>query len=310
MISEATNQRTIYMTYLSSEIVGSVTAACASTIVGHPLDTIKVQLQTNPQLTSSLQAVRHIFHRTSHNQWILFRGISYPLANQILMNSVMFSVFSKVQSSSTLWGASDVVGSLGAGLASGVATAFVSTPTDYFKIQAQLATNETTGGSSVRTTLQQFIKQTTHTHGSRLYGFVRLYRGHGANLWREGIFTVVYLSGYDRILYSLRRQDTESSNHETIQPNYRHIVAVSSLTGALAWIASYPFDSMKSIIQAEVSGGRDMTMRRILVDRWKTNGGIMSLFRGCGASTFRAMLVTSVRMVMYEWTTSLVNDDL
>jgi hypothetical protein len=311
------------MTYLSCEIIGSVTAACASTIVGHPLDTIKVQLQTQPQITSSIQAVRHLLKANPNNPLVLFRGMSFPLVNQIIMNTVMFSAYHKVQSYSIhSCGMSDFVASLTAGVTSGFATACVSTPTDYFKIQAQLANNKMNtmeaaaagggGGGRFWTTLQRLMMMNATNHQGSVSlvgnGLVRLYRGHGANLWREGIFTMVYLSGYDLILHSWQRQEEQHNNKQesTIKTNYSQIVTVSALTGALAWIASYPFDTMKSIIQAEASLGRDMTMRRIIADRWNTSGGMRLLFRGCGASTGRAMLVTSVRMVMYEWSTSFV----
>ena len=73
-----------------AQILGSVVAGISSTVLGHPLDTVKTHLQTNPELTSSLQVVKKL-------RLEVFRGIAPPLVNAIIMNSVMFSVFDAVE---------------------------------------------------------------------------------------------------------------------------------------------------------------------------------------------------------------------
>ena len=201
-----------------AEIFGSVTAACASTILGHPLDTVKVYLQTQTHLTTSTQAIRMLLKNNGNRPSVFFRGISFPLLNQIAMNTVMFSVFFRIQSWSNLHGANELVGSMGAGIASGFATAFLSTPTDYFKIHAQLTERKRT--DSVVMTLRRFLS--LKAPSSPLGTIVTLYRGHVANLWREGVFTVIYLSGYDRILNRLQQQNVHSD--EIMRSKYIDIV--------------------------------------------------------------------------------------
>jgi hypothetical protein len=49
-------------------ILGSAVAGLSSTLLGHPLDTIKAHLQTNPKLHSSAQVVREI-HVTGLFSW-------------------------------------------------------------------------------------------------------------------------------------------------------------------------------------------------------------------------------------------------
>ena len=242
------------------EILGATCAGFVTTVVGHPLDTIKVHLQTNNVVTQT--TTRGSTWRTAQvlfAQNALFRGIAPPLFNAIVMNTVMFSAFRSIK---------DVCGndaSMTAGLVSGFATACISTPTDYVKIQAQLR-----GVNSL-----QFARQVLRRHP------MSFFRGHAVNLGREGVFTMVYLGLYDQM-----------------QPKgFVQVAATSSLTGALAWIASYPFDTVKSVVQG--SRRRQSTILEALVSV-RSRGGVSAFYRGCLASTGRAVLVTSLRMITYE----------
>lgn len=235
-----------------AEVVAATSAGIVTTVVGHPLDTIKVHLQTNPSLKSTWQATTSLIHNKA-----LFRGILPPLINAIVMNTVMFSVFAGIKQGI---GDDSLPSALAAGLVSGFVTAFISTPTDAIKIQSQLT------GLSTR----DVLKSTSPT---------RLFRGHGVNLAREGVFTMVYLGLFDRF----RPRDSLLSLWE--------VAVASSLTGGLAWIASYPFDTIKTVVQSSASSiNYQQAMKQI--------GG--HYYRGCGASTGRAVMVTSLRMIVYE----------
>eukprot|EP00977_Amphora_coffeiformis_P002233 scaffold425_cov175-Amphora_coffeaeformis.AAC.92 len=237
---------------LYNEIAGATSAGFVTTLVGHPLDTIKVHLQTQP--TTSASDGTWKTGRTLWAQNALFRGIVPPLVNAVVMNTVMFAAFHSVK---------DLCGdSLTAGLLSGFATACISTPTDYIKIQAQLHGKSSWG----------LVQKTLVNHPRNFL------RGHTANLGREGVFTMVYLGLYDRM-----------------QPkDFFQVALTGSLTGAFAWIASYPFDTLKSVMQAKTTSIPNAL--KSIYER----GGLAAFYRGCLPSTGRAMLVTSLRMITYE----------
>lgn len=235
-----------------AEIVAATGAGVVTTVVGHPLDTIKVHLQTNASLKGTVQASKSLIQQRA-----LFRGIAPPLVNAVVMNTVMFSVFTAIKEKTggnedSFWSA------LVAGLVSGFATACISTPTDYVKIHAQVH-----GVSQAK-----LIYSTP---------FLHLFRGHVANLGREGVFTMVYLGLYDQL-------------HPQ---GFWQIAAASSLTGGLAWVVSYPFDTIKTVVQ---SSRRNLSYKQAM----QRIGG--AYYRGCAASTGRAIMVTSLRMIVYEAT--------
>lgn len=269
----------VFAAHAVEEIVCATCAGCVSTLLGHPLDTIKVHLQTNHGLRSTSSAARSLLQQNAGNPVVFFRGIGPPLANAILMNTVMFTVFRLVKDSLP----TGAPGVFMAGVVSGLATAFLSTPVDLIKIQAQLTGQ--TAASVFRAALQQ---------GRRNPAV--LFRGHTANLCREGSFTLLYLGLYDLSKTSHHRHPDESLG-------LLRVAAVSSLTGGLAWVACYPFDTIKTVMQGSrldsSSSSATITFRDTARGLWR-EGGYNAFFKGCGASTGRAMLVTSTRMIAYE----------
>ncbi len=292
-------------------IAGSITAGCFSTVIGHPLDTIKVHQQTNHRLSkvNSLHVARGL---AKGDTLRLFKGMGAPMVNQIIMNSVMFSVFhnaKRVANESPMLDENSAA--LLAGLFSGFATACISTPTDWVKIQAQISLSESgqrlriqrrTDVVSILSGLFKKDGQFRIIHATRT-----LYGGHVANLGREGVFTMVYLGLYDRIANKIK--DRRKYDDYTHGPNSNlsmgTVVMISSFTGACAWICNYPFDTVKSIIQAG-SGHDKMTTRSAIISIYES-GGLKAFWRGAGSSTLRAVLVTSSRMLAYEKTIQLLS---
>jgi solute carrier family 25 carnitine/acylcarnitine transporter 20/29 len=280
------------------QVVGSTVAGISSTVLGHPLDTIKTHLQTNPKLhNNSFNAFKKIQLKG------IFRGITPPLVNAITMNAVMFTVFDTVQTRTNN-------NSFISGIISGFATAIISTPTDYLKIQMQLSS------LSLSSTLSSVLLHNNNNKKNKIRGVTsiigKLYRGFTVNLAREGIFTMVYLGIYHWILEKEEIYYCNNSNNNNNSNNFNHIVFVtgtSAFTGALAWIITYPFDVIKTIIQSgsisNVNGNinrniSNFNFLRQQIQTMYTNHGLKIFYRGCIPSTGRAMLVTSSRMLAYD----------
>lgn len=259
------------------EIVGSTAAGVVSTILGHPLDTLKAHLQTSRHNNNAnlIQTARSLLQRDKAALW---RGLTPPLVNAIVMNTVMFAAFGSVKENA---GGNSLV----AGLVSGLCLANISTPTDLIKIQAQLH-HHGHDNPAITTTSWKILRQ----HLAHQQGLFSLFRGHTANLCREGLFTMVYLGVYD-----------------LWQPQgFVQIALTSAATGAVAWIASYPFDTVKTVVQAPPIGGNSSSSSRGASPTWDAirqvygRGGLSAFYRGCLSSTGRCILVTSSRMVTYE----------
>jgi len=107
---------------------------------------------------------------------------------------------------------------------------------------------------------------------------------------------MVYLGLYDRISNTVKNRKQIDDRG---QLSVGDIMVISSFTGACAWIGNYPFDTVKSVMQANAT--QNITIKSEIQSIHKS-GGFKAFFRGVGSSTFRAMLVTSSRMLAYEKT--------
>ena len=99
----------------------------------------------------------------------------------MLLNTVMFVCFAEARRHLP----QTTIGSLLAGGFSGAVQAFLTTPLDWLKIQAQL--------SSTRQSSTALLLHTLRHHPSQLYV------GHSMNLLREACFTACYLGLYARL---------------------------------------------------------------------------------------------------------------
>lgn len=257
-----------------SKILGSVVAGISSTVLGHPLDTVKIHLQTNPNLHNSIEVIQKL-------RLEVFRGMAPPLVSAIIMNSVMFSVFDAVEKRFN--------NPFIAGIVSGFATAIISTPMDYVKIQMQLSS------SKQNRAMASILFQSTQFDFTL---FQRLYRGFTLNLAREGIFTMVYLGIYHWVMSNDRSNGQNGHVNENIN-RLMYVASTSALTGAMAWVVSYPFDVAKTMVQSGASFKEVRTMLDGHSDG-RRGGGLKMFYRGCLPSTGRAMLVTSSRMIAYD----------
>ena len=261
------------MDVLIAETVSASASGCCATLLGHPLDCLKVRMQAEQTTIrqGALPTAATMLRREGVRAF--FRGCGPPLINAVLMNTVMFVCFAEFRKRSTFLG--DVGGALASGCLAGVATATLSTPFDFVKIQAQLH-----GGAPLPTALAALRAGA-------------LFRGHAANCLREGVFTAVYLGSYDSFRVAVGGGGDRLPMHL--------VAAVSATTGALAWVANYPFDTVKSVQQAvpasapRAKAGLGTAVRLL----WR-RGGVGAFFAGLGPSTARAVLVTTTRLVAYE----------
>ena len=107
-------------------LAGSV-GGCVATLLGHPLDTLKVRKQADPRATFSSVL-------KGDGPGAFLRGAGPPLANAALMNSLMFLVFAECRRRLP----DGAAGGFVSGAIAGLVTATLSTPFDYVKIQAQV----------------------------------------------------------------------------------------------------------------------------------------------------------------------------
>ena len=266
---------------LVEEVFASALSGLACVTLGHPLDCIKVRQQTGGSARSALQIARQMLAEQGLSAFS--RGMGPPLLSAVLMNTLMFVGFAEARRRMPAEIQASTAGALLAGALSGIATSYVSTPFDWLKVQAQVRGERT---------IQLFRATVTRSPS-------RLFTGHWANVAREGVFTAIYLGLYDRIRATFSPPGPDGvATHMPLAM----VVAASASTGGLAWLACYPFDSVKTVQQATRSS--DPPARSTLrgaIQALRGKGGWGAFYHGAGASVTRACIVTSSRIVAYEY---------
>ncbi|CAG8488816.1 9389_t:CDS:2 [Dentiscutata erythropus] len=125
------------------EVFAGTLAGWAQVVVGHPFDTVKVQLQTNgKQYRNGVDCFKII----AKNEALIgfYRGVTSPLVGIGVCNAVLFSTYANIR---RLIRGGDTTRTLSlretgmAGALTGSVMAFVNTPVELLKVQLQTQKN-------------------------------------------------------------------------------------------------------------------------------------------------------------------------
>ncbi|XP_049763141.1 mitochondrial basic amino acids transporter-like [Schistocerca cancellata] len=235
---------------------------CAGILVGHPLDTVKVHLQTQNQRTPAYRGAfdcfKHILHRESVGG--LYRGMAAPLAGVAAVNAVTFGVYGLA---ARYLGADSLRGQFAAGALSGLAQSAICAPLEQLKTRAQLL-----GVGPL-----QCAADTLRREGSR-----GLFRGLAATVLRDTPAMGIYFATYEAM-----------TRGSAPAPTWL-VLAAGGTAGAASWLFTYPVDVLKSRLQADGGDGRprrysgmaDCLRQSVRSDGWSF------LTRGLGIVVVRA----------------------
>jgi len=190
-------------------IAGGV-AGSASVVIGHPMDTLKVRMQTakgNPSIASLAIGSKYGGPAT------LFRGMAAPLSAACAVNAIIFSSYgwsSRLYEHYSPNGYNPNIKAFTCGSFAGLVQALVICPMEHVKCRLQI--QETAGSASTSNPLRTTLR-TILTSGGSSVNVTALYRGWWITCWREipafGAYFSLYDIFKDRIQYSLDQDDKE-----------------------------------------------------------------------------------------------------
>jgi solute carrier family 25 carnitine/acylcarnitine transporter 20/29 len=277
---------------LKSFISGGVGGACA-VLVGHPLDLVKVRMQTG---NSGGGSVSGMLSDTLRKEGVrgLYRGVSAPLTAVSPMFAVSFFSYDMGQrmvKSYGQWGMTEderegVPYTLSmaeicvAGALSAIPTTGIMAPSERIKCLLQVQANEVErGGKAKYSGMMDCARQLL-----REGGMSSVYKGTVATLARDIPGTVAYFGMYE---WSKR----EIMKIQGIDPNKGQlslpaVVTAGGLAGMACWTVGIPFDVIKSRYQTAPEGKYNG-----IFDVYKAlikEEGYAGLFRGLRPALMRA----------------------
>uniref|UniRef100_A0A0C9RRX4 TSA: Wollemia nobilis Ref_Wollemi_Transcript_16222_1350 transcribed RNA sequence n=1 Tax=Wollemia nobilis TaxID=56998 RepID=A0A0C9RRX4_9CONI len=307
----------------AKDLLSGTVGGVAQLICGHPFDTIKVKLQSQP-VPSPGQAPRYAGAMDAVRQTIaaegprgLYKGMGAPLATVAALNAVLFTARGQMETlvrtepGMPLSVRQQVVCGAGAG----VAVSMLACPTELIKcrLQAQsaLASGEaataaavatagtTTGSTVVAAAIKYNGPIDVAKHVLKSEGGIRgLFKGLVPTLAREVPGNAVMFGVYEALKQFM------AGGRDTSGLSQGALLTSGGLAGAAFWLAVYPTDVVKSVIQVDdfrhpKYSGSIHAFRKIAASE-----GIKGLYKGFGPAMARSVPANAACFLAYEITRS------
>ncbi|KAJ1987377.1 hypothetical protein GGI25_005782 [Coemansia spiralis] len=274
----------------------------AQVVVGHPFDTIKVRMQTQPNppiYSGSMDCVRATIR--GEGAAGLYKGVTSPLAGIGFCNAVVFTAngfFQRLLQANSNEPLTIGQKAVAGGLAGGVMS-FLNCPVELLKVKLQ--TQYGSAGTSGHKPYTGVFNCGVRTFQER--GITGLYRGLGITILRDIPSFWAYFGLYEgmKSLMVYRRLGVADG----AKSNGVEQFLAGGLAGISAWLTAYPQDVIKSRVQMDYKYKSTAEAARALLREIKTSG-LQILFRGFGPTILRAFPANAATFVAYEWTIKLL----
>ncbi|KAF3764543.1 mitochondrial carrier [Cryphonectria parasitica EP155] len=279
--------------------------------------------------TSTFDGMRKIAR--NEGLFTLWRGLSPTLLMAVPANMIYFTGYEWLRydrKSPFAWMDNDAAPLVAGALARVVAATSIG-PIELFRTKLQASHGDTAAGH-VKDTLQS-MQESVRTQGYR-----SLWRGLSLTLWRDVPFSAMYWWGYESIRAKLTETrergrgrtyegDIRARQRSQSQENHRETFTDSfvagSLSGAMACIATMPFDVGKTRTQVYQSTGKNVaggvsktamapeeqTMFGLLRHIVKTEG-VPGLFRGWMPRVMKVAPACAIMISSFEMGKKLFRD--
>ncbi|KAK0410167.1 hypothetical protein QR680_004989 [Steinernema hermaphroditum] len=263
-----------------------VLSGAAGVLAGHPLDTVKVRLQT--QSHGQYRGTWHCFTTIVKKENVkgLYKGLSSPLSSLTLVNAIVFGVHGNIAKN---MGENSVQTHFIAGCAAGMAQAVIAAPTELLKLRIQIQDEKHLVYRSPYHCARQLIEK----HGTKT-----LFRGMTSTIVRDCPAFGIYFASYEWMARKLSRDGTMEALTSA------QLLIAGGAAGMLSWLFNYPSDVIKTRFQAcdSYKSYADVIRRTYAED------GIRTFYRGLGSTLLRAFPSNAATFFTVEWTYRLLLD--
>ncbi|ORZ00003.1 mitochondrial carrier domain-containing protein, partial [Lobosporangium transversale] len=289
-----------------NDVVAGTVGGWAQVISGHPFDTLKVRLQTQPnppKYKGAMDCLRMTIKE--EGPLGLYKGVTSPLMGIGICNAVMFAAngtFRRILQGGDETKTLSLLEIGTAGSMAGGVMAFVNCPVELLKVKLQTQYGPSAGiltiPPSTSTTIAYKGVLDAGIRTFRKQGLRGLYRGMDITLLRDIPSYFSYFVTYEggkRILAHLNH------NGRVDQLTTPELLLAGGIAGFGAWVPCYPQDVIKSRMQSNLSYKSSLECFRSL--RVEASGGNWKVwFKGFGPTMARAFPANAATFFFYEMT--------
>ncbi|CAI2376839.1 unnamed protein product [Moneuplotes crassus] len=275
LVTENANLYGFQIPKTAIDFAAGVVSGSIGVFVGHPLDTLRIRVQL-----SNSKPMLELAAETCAKEGVrgLYKGAVAPVIGRAPISGVTMAANDYCLRMMNYFNMGENLKATIAGVFAGIVSTPICCPIEHIKIRKQAYSNGNISYKSIA--IQE--------------GFSGLFRGLTPTLTREilgnGSFFASY--GYLKRVFKI---DQLSQNNQSLKSLY--IFLSGGLGGILSWIACYPMDIVKSVMQNNPEHTNMMRTYHYLLSRH----GYKVFFKGLGPCLIRAFPVHGVTMLLYEW---------
>ncbi|KAM0914774.1 hypothetical protein ACQ4PT_011289 [Festuca glaucescens] len=290
---------------IAKDLTAGTVGGIANLVVGHPFDTIKVKLQSQPcpapgqlpKYAGALDAVKQTV--AAEGPRGLYKGMGAPLATVAAFNALLFTVRGQMEAllrsepGAPLTVNQQVVAGAGAGLA----VSFLACPTELIKCRLQAQSSLAEAGAISAAALPKGPMDVAR-HVMKDAGLKGLFKGLVPTMGREIPGNAIMFGVYEAVKqYMAGGPDTSNLGQGSL-------ILAGGLAGGALWLTVYPTDVVKSVIQVDdykkprYSGSIDALKKIVAAE------GVKGLYKGFGPAMARSVPANAATFVAYEITRS------
>lgn len=290
---------------VAKDLAAGTVGGAAQLIVGHPFDTIKVKLQSQPtplpgqppRYSGAMDAVRQTV--AAEGPRGLFKGMGAPLATVAAFNAVLFTVRGQMEAvlRSEPGVPLTIDQQFACGAGAGVAVSFLACPTELIKCRLQ-AQSVVAGADAAAVAVKYGGPVDVAKHVLSEAGARGLFKGLVPTLAREVPGNAMMFGVYELIKQSF------AGGKDTSGLGRGSLIVAGGLAGASFWSIVYPTDVVKSVIQIDdykkpKYSGSINAFKSILATE-----GVKGLYKGFGPAMARSVPANAACFLAYEVTRS------
>ncbi|EFJ22553.1 hypothetical protein SELMODRAFT_443165 [Selaginella moellendorffii] len=289
---------------VAKDLTSGTLAGVAQLLVGHPFDTIKVKLQSQPAprpgeppiYAGAIDAVKKTL--AAEGSRGLYKGMGAPLATVAVFNAVLFASRGQMESifRERPGQILTVQQQMLCGAGAGVAVSLVACPTELVKCRLQAQSALAASGAAGVATVSYAGPMDVARHVARNEGgaVVGLYKGLFPTLLREVPGNAAMFGSYEAIKQAL------AGGKATNTLGQGSLLAAGGAAGAMYWLAVYPADVVKSMIQVDDHSNPKFRGTLDAFQKVYRSEGIKGLYRGFGPAMARSVPANAACFLTYE----------
>lgn len=289
---------------VAKDVFSGACGGIAQVLLGQPLDIIKVfvnpvnefwdyidffgqvRLQTTSQYSGAIDAGTKIFK--NEGPLAFYKGTLTPLVGIGACVSVQFGAFHWARRAFEARNSADQTSLsyaqfYAAGAFAGIANSPLSGPIEHVRIRLQTQPH---GAQRLYSGPVDCIRKLSAHEGF----FRGVYRGQAVTMLREASAYGAWFLSFEYLM----NRDATRNNVKRNEISQVKVATYGGLAGEILWLASYPFDVVKSKMQSDGFGPRMKyrSMRDCFRQTWQAEG-LGGFWKGIGPTMFRAMPVSA-----------------